>query len=62
MVLVLIFFDFAQAIKFGTIKALGLQPLGVIVTLFCYYFIGLPLAYVLAFKKIFISKEIQEAT
>ena len=38
-------------LKYGTIKALGIQHMAILVNLVAYYVVALPIAYTLAFKK-----------
>jgi len=45
-------------LKYGTIKALGIQHMAILVNFVSYYIIALPLAYGFAFKKIYISEGI----
>lgn len=50
VLLIYIWFDTIHGVQSGIIRGLGRQVYGSIYTLVCYYFIGMPLALVLAFN------------
>jgi len=45
-------------LKYGTIKALGIQHMAILVNFVAYYIVALPFAYCFGFKKVFISEGI----